>query len=278
MPPVDPVIRVTSQQPVNEPLLTFLISVDWGQGRLVREYSALLDTPRTVSAPLQPQIDEAMVSAPNTIERLRSNRPPAPSAGRSHPIAAVGRARPKTTPLRPRQRCPDPNLWPSPQPPPVPASAPAQRARGELRVRSPGDTLSEIAGRCRATPASRLDQTMIALLRANPDAFIGGNINRLRRGAVLRVPAGDELASVEAAQAGRLVSSQMQQWRDRAGRSAAGEREGGAIAAGAVGAPGGRLGRTGCCIAHGRCASGNRPARRQSRHAGGYTIRHQRRW
>ncbi|HEY5780823.1 MAG TPA: hypothetical protein VIT66_02980, partial [Lysobacter sp.] len=62
----NPVIRVTSQQPVNEPLLTFLVSVDWGQGRLVREYSALLDTPRTVSAPLQPQVEEAMVSAPNT--------------------------------------------------------------------------------------------------------------------------------------------------------------------------------------------------------------------
>ncbi|HWU79266.1 MAG TPA: hypothetical protein VN158_04270, partial [Caulobacter sp.] len=60
----NPVIRVTSQQPVNQPLVTFLVEVDWGQGRLVREYSALIDTPKTVSAPLQPPI-EAPVTAPS---------------------------------------------------------------------------------------------------------------------------------------------------------------------------------------------------------------------
>ncbi|TXH70975.1 MAG: hypothetical protein E6Q88_07845, partial [Lysobacteraceae bacterium] len=49
-----PVIRVTSSQPVQQPLLTFLVEVDWGQGRLVREYSALIDTPQTAAAPSQP--------------------------------------------------------------------------------------------------------------------------------------------------------------------------------------------------------------------------------
>src|SRR5207342_3553245 len=65
----NPVIRVTSQQPVDEPLLTFLVEVDWGQGRLVREYSALIDTPRTVSAPLQPEIAAPTTEAPAIIER-----------------------------------------------------------------------------------------------------------------------------------------------------------------------------------------------------------------
>ncbi|WP_428995064.1 type IV pilus assembly protein FimV, partial [Lysobacter enzymogenes] len=64
-----PVIRVTSTQPVQQPLLTFLIEVDWGQGRLTREYSALLDAPRTASAPMQPPIQAAAGAAPNTIER-----------------------------------------------------------------------------------------------------------------------------------------------------------------------------------------------------------------
>ncbi|MEH6422347.1 type IV pilus assembly protein FimV, partial [Pseudomonas sp. CGJS7] len=64
-----PVIRVTSTQPVNQPLLTFLIEVDWGQGRLTREYSALLDAPRTASAPLQPPIKAPTGAASNTIER-----------------------------------------------------------------------------------------------------------------------------------------------------------------------------------------------------------------
>lgn len=232
----NPVIRVTSQQPVNEPLLTFLVSVDWGQGRLVREYSALLDTPRTVSAPLQPQVDEAMVSAPNTIERAPVAAPaPEPVPQEADPASvdqAEGNAIAAT---------PEPDRQPEPvavaTPPPMPSQAlAAATSEGELRVRS-GDTLSEIASQV-DTPAFTLDQTMIALLRANPDAFIGGNINRLRQGAVLRVPSGNELSDVEAAQASRLVSSQMQQWQaarrpipQPASASAT------AATAGAVGAP-----------------------------------------
>jgi len=48
------VIRVTTQAPVQQPLLTFLLEVDWGQGRLVREYSALIEAPETVAAVAQP--------------------------------------------------------------------------------------------------------------------------------------------------------------------------------------------------------------------------------
>lgn len=202
----NPVIRVTSQQPVNEPLLTFLVSVDWGQGRLVREYSALLDTPRTVSAPLQPQVDEAMVSAPNTIERAPVAAPaPEPAPQEADP-ASVDQAENNAITATPE---PQPEPVAVATPPPAPALA-AGAPEGELRVRS-GDTLSEIASQL-DTPAFTLDQAMIALLRANPDAFIGGNINRLRQGAVLRVPSGNELSDVEAAQASRLVSGQMQQW------------------------------------------------------------------
>src|SRR3546814_13981707 len=51
-----PVIRVTSAEPINASLLTFLLEVDWGQGRLVREYSALLDAPGTVAAPAPPAV------------------------------------------------------------------------------------------------------------------------------------------------------------------------------------------------------------------------------
>lgn len=211
----NPVIRVTSQQPVNEPLLTFLVSVDWGQGRLVREYSALLDTPRTVSAPLQPQVDEAMVSAPNTIERAPVAAPaqePVPAPQEADP-ASVDQAEGNAIAATPPERQPEPQPEPVAiaTPPPMPSQALAAAApEGELHVRS-GDTLSEIASQV-DTPAFTLDQTMIALLRANPEAFIGGNINLLRQGAVLRVPSGNELSDVEAAQASRLVSSQMQQW------------------------------------------------------------------
>ena len=60
-----PVIRVTTVAPVNQAVLNFLVEVDWGQGRLVREYSAMVDAPRTVSAPAQPPI-QAATAAPSS--------------------------------------------------------------------------------------------------------------------------------------------------------------------------------------------------------------------
>ena len=80
----NPVIRVTSSQPIEQPLLTFLIEVDWGQGRLVREYSTLLDTPRTVSAPMQPPIDAPVAAPSNAIVR----EPAAPVAAATPPTRA----------------------------------------------------------------------------------------------------------------------------------------------------------------------------------------------
>ncbi len=91
-----------------------------------------------------------------------------------------------------------------------------------------GQTLSGIAAQM-AGEGQTLDQTMVALLRANPEAFIGGNINRLKAGAVLRTPAQDELARVGAAEA-----------------RSDGSRAGRAMAAGArAGTAAGRSGRGG---------------------------------
>ena len=64
-----PVIRVTTVAPVNQAVLNFLIEVDWGQGRLVRKYSALVDAPRTASAPVQPAISAPVIAAPNVVQR-----------------------------------------------------------------------------------------------------------------------------------------------------------------------------------------------------------------
>src|SRR5690606_7932040 len=64
-----PVIRITTAAPVQQPVLNFLVEVEWGQGRLVREYSALVDTPDTVAAPAQPPIQAAEAAPSNLIER-----------------------------------------------------------------------------------------------------------------------------------------------------------------------------------------------------------------
>src|SRR5690606_38464213 len=75
-----PVTRVTSATPPPGPLLTFLLEVDWGEGRLVREYSALLDAPETLAAPVQ-SVQAPVVAPTNTIPRPEPAAPatvPAP--------------------------------------------------------------------------------------------------------------------------------------------------------------------------------------------------------
>lgn len=209
-----PVIRVTSEAPVTDPLLTFLVEVDWGQGRLVREYSALVDAPRTVSAPVQPAIEEATVGPANTIERepVVASEPP-PEA----PAAEVSAA---ANPAEAKPSADDTSIAASPEPAPTPApvatSAPAPaavaRVGSEYGPVKAGDSLSRIATQVGDGSGQSLNQTMIALLRANPEAFISGNINRLKQGVVLRLQAGD-VAAVDAAEATALVQAQTQTWR-----------------------------------------------------------------
>lgn len=205
----NPIIRVTSTQPVSEPLLTFLVEVDWGQGRLVREYSALVDTPRTVSAPLQPEVTAPTVEAPAVIER-----PVVPS----ETVATEAKPEPSPTEQAGATKEPAPQdtqaIAPTPvAPPPQVAATPISRPApdgSDYEVHS-GDTLSAIAARVGG--AGTLDQTMIALLRANPDAFIDGNINRLKAGAVLRMPGDGAMTELDAQQARAIVHTQIQEWR-----------------------------------------------------------------
>ncbi|MFA1719679.1 FimV/HubP family polar landmark protein [Xanthomonas campestris] len=184
------VIRVTSTQAVDQPAINFLIEVEWGQGRLVREYSALVDAPNTAAAIAEPGIEAPQAGASNTIAR--------------EPAAASG-ARPSrqdSAEERPAAR------------PAAAAPAPSTSAAGDqLPAVRPGQTLSEIAAGVARSSGHSLDQTMLALLRTNPDAFINGNINRLKQGAVLRTPQQDALAEVGAAEAAALVREQATQWR-----------------------------------------------------------------
>lgn len=192
-----PVIRVTSNAPVNVPALNFLIEVDWGQGRLVREYSALVSAPGAVAAAAQPIIDAPVAAPTDTIIRAPET-PVAPTELAVEPAAEAPPA-PRSTP----------SVAPAPA---VARPAPAAAASGEPAPVRRGQTLSQIARDLRPGGYS-LDQTMIALLRANPEAFINGNINLLKQGAVLRMPQSEELAQLGASEASALVRTQIAEWR-----------------------------------------------------------------
>ncbi|MEN5209086.1 FimV/HubP family polar landmark protein [Stenotrophomonas terrae] len=190
------VIRVTSAQPVQVASVGFLIEVDWGQGRLVREYSALVAAPEAATVVAEPMIEAPAAAQSNLIVREPQQQPEQlPEA----PPAAAPRAAPAAA-----------------QPAPVasaPRSAPVMQADGQLAPVQRGQSLSQIARELSRDSGASLNQTMVALMRANPEAFIRGNINLLKQGAVLRTPAQEELARVDAAEARAIVRDQTAQWR-----------------------------------------------------------------
>jgi pilus assembly protein FimV len=180
---------------VETPSVNFLIEVDWGQGRLVREYSALVGAPGALAATGAPQIEAPFPPPSNQIDRTSPVSAPAPLAAQpvqETPAARPSAAVPTSAAARPQ------------------APAPAVSPSGTVTVQQ-GQSLSQIARSVQQ--GGTLDQAMIALLQANPEAFVNNNINRLRSGAVLRVPQASDVNGLAAAQAAAMVRQQVADWR-----------------------------------------------------------------
>ncbi|MDP3978075.1 MAG: FimV/HubP family polar landmark protein [Pseudomonas sp.] len=177
------VIRVTSSKPVREPYLNFLVEVLWPNGRLLREYTLLLDPP---------------LYSPQTAAAAAPQLPVAAPAARQQASAPVQRAAPQAS--APVAR--------------APAAAPSN-LQGDQYKTTANDTLWEIAQRVRG--GGSVQQTMLAIQDLNPDAFIGGNINRLKSGQVLRLPQEQQVNSRAQAEAVAQVAEQNTAWRE--GRS-----------------------------------------------------------
>lgn len=205
------VVRVTTANRVNDPFVSFLIEADWGRGRLVREYTVLLDPPYMAPATRR-EVTPAAVDtrpAPQPVAPSVAPAPPRPPepAPREAPPATPA----PTTPTAPAAAVPPPPPF---EPRGVSPTTPAPSAPSPGDAWGPvqsGETLWRIAERTRRDDVS-INRQMIALLRANPEAFIGGNINQLRRGAILRLPGFDEVQTLSAAEANALVREHMASW------------------------------------------------------------------
>lgn len=175
------VLKVSSSRPVNDPFIDMLVELNWGSGRLVREYTMLLDPPGLAAKQtVAPMTAVAPANGP-------AAKPAAPA-----PAAAPVAAAPKT---------------------PTPAAAKAARqatAADHVKVKR-GDTLIGIASRVRPEGVS-LEQTLVGLYRENTQAF-DGNMNRLRAGKTLDVPSADKVAAIPQQDAVRELRLQAEDWR-----------------------------------------------------------------
>ncbi|QYF92191.1 LysM peptidoglycan-binding domain-containing protein [Massilia sp. PAMC28688] len=164
-------IKITSSQPVNEPFVDLLLELTWSSGKLVREYTFLLD-------PVDLRTTQSAQVAPPAA------RTPAPAAPRPVARATPQDAAPAPVPQQQAQQQQAQQPRPATQqanPTPQRSDSPSQ-----YKVR-PGDTLGRIASELKPVEVS-LDMMLVALYRANPDAFSGNNMNRLKSGQILSVP------------------------------------------------------------------------------------------
>jgi len=140
------VIETITEDAIVEPFLHFVLVLDWPRGRLLKEYTVLLDLPPTQGV-IQPLM-------PRTGFETKSSR-------------AVERANPATVSVG---------------------------STGQLTTI--GDTLWDIALATRPDRSISIPQMMMAIQQANPEAFINGNINRLKAGYALKIPSFETAMSI----------------------------------------------------------------------------------
>ena len=184
----DPVIQLSSSQAVTDPFLDMLIQVVWADGQLSREYTLLLDPP---------DYSATRIAAP-TIE---SAKPVAEQSNETHQRIA-STSNPKSKRTRHTH-----------------AETPNAAVDGKNVTTVKGDSLSAIALRLNIQEVN-LDQLLVGLHKANPDAFVGDNINRLKVGQMIQVPSLETLQAIDKKEASAEVRAQVVNWQAYAAKLA----------------------------------------------------------
>ena len=189
-------IRLNSDRPVNDPFVDMILEATWSSGKIVRDYTMLFDPPNlrdstTVAAQVVPPAAQEPLARRNaavpaeaaTVPRL----PPVPRTAQvlRPPTVAIAKAKPAAT---------------------------EKATDGQVTVK-PGDSASKIAMATKPANVS-LDQMLVALLQANPDAFIKNNLNRIKSGAVLNVPTAEQAGVMGAKEASQAVVAQSRDFGD----------------------------------------------------------------
>jgi pilus assembly protein FimV len=171
-------LSVSGSTPVNESFVDVMLELSWNGGRQVRDYTLLLDPPQITPPPVEPVQAQTPVTSPAPTPPQPATQPNKP------PASALSKPAVKSA-----------------------AKVPANTS-GDNQVKViDGDTAGKIA-RDHQISGFSLDQMLVAMQKANPEAFINKNINRLRSGVILNLPTGDQASESSAEEAREIVQAQ----------------------------------------------------------------------
>ncbi len=180
------ILEVRGSQAITAPFVDLVLEITWNAGRMLRDYTVLLDPPATPN--------QALVVPAPTLPMLSSSSTPVAQAGPVVTTPAEGFTV-KTQVIESELRA-------------KPASAikPKPNGRDRLKIKK-GDTAAAIAEANKPEGVS-LDQMLVAMLRSNPQAFVDGNVNRLKAGVVMEMPTAEEATATKALEAKNNIKAQ----------------------------------------------------------------------
>jgi pilus assembly protein FimV len=203
-----PYIHITSQLEVNDPVVQVLVEVIWASGRMLREYTLFLDPPTIDSAappvvikpaPRPAPVEEPVpeITTPPVAVVQRTVVPETQEARQEEPVTEdTGSDEILTAKSDPAESKSEQTAEQEPQR--------SDDRNSDDEVYGPvarGETLWGIARDFSRGTGYSINQAMLALQRKNPKAFIRDNINSLKRGAILRLPAFNEMAELTSREA-----------------------------------------------------------------------------
>lgn len=214
----NPILKLKTNQAINDPFLDMLIQVDWASGRLLREYTILLDPPNyhaqieksNLNQKIQaPSVQELNASIPNEANSMAS-KPAVDSISRDNSALANTNVTDSSN-KKPAKKSKNKAAKSETAKIVKEENTEKQTPQLDEYVTKRGDTLNTIARQMEVEGVS-LDQMLVGLYQANPKAFDGDNMNRLKVGQIIRAPDSESLAKVAQKQARSEVKLQAENW------------------------------------------------------------------
>ena len=200
-----PVLKLNSSQVISEPFLDMLIQVDWASGRLLREYTVLLDPPGyTGEADSSAQTAQAPI-----VSTKGQNRQHNAAIASDSPVNSMSNDAPMHAPSSSKKS--NKRITTMPADKVDDSIMAATEVSGEKYRTHRGDSLAKIARENKPEGIS-LEQMLVGLYQANPNAFEGNNMNRLKVGQIIRQPSQEALSAMSRGEAKKEIKVQTANW------------------------------------------------------------------